>query len=152
LTDFLIRPLGSNDAEALAHLVTNDPFAYRRFFEPFAGGRADVEAALECADKDAYWGFFVQGELGALAMLRGLDAGFAAPAFGVYVAERYAGRGLATAALAFAEAWCRLHDLDELMLTVHPQHARAQELYEGTGFVASGEKSAAGHLIYRKRL
>ena len=151
-TDLRIRPLGPNDAEALAILVTDDSADYRRFFEPFPRGRADIDAALEQANKDSYWGFFVEGELAALLMLRGLDAGFAAPAFGVYVAERYARRGLATAALAVAEAWCRLNDLDELMLTVHPAHKQARRLYEAQGFSSAGEQSAIGHLVYRKPL
>jgi GNAT superfamily N-acetyltransferase len=85
-------------------------------------------------------------------MLRGLDAGFASPAFGVYVAERHAGRRLGTVALAFAEAWCSLNGCPEIMLTVHPDHARARQLYEDRGFVASGESSAVGNLVYRKPL
>jgi RimJ/RimL family protein N-acetyltransferase len=141
-----------SDAGALARLVTDDPADYRRFFKAFPGGRTDIEAALAQADKDSYWGFFVDSELGALVMLRGLDAGFAAPAFGVYVAERYTRRGLTTAALAVAEAWCRLNNLDEFMLTVHPEHAQARRLYESEGFSAADEQSAIGYLVYRKRL
>lgn len=131
--------------------MTDDPVDYRRFFEPFPGGRADIDTSLLRAEKDGYWGFFVDGQLAALVMLRGLDAGFAAPAFGVYVAERFAGRGIGTAALALAEAWCRLSGLDEFMLTVHPEHDQARCLYEAEGFVAGGEQSARGHLVYRKR-
>lgn len=132
--------------------MTDDPADYRRFFEPFPGGKKDIDAALERAVKDSYWGFYVDDQLSALVMLRGLDAGFAAPAFGIYVAERYAHRGIATAALALAEAWCRLNDLDELMLTVHPEHSQALRLYEAEGYSAAGEQSAIGHLVYRKRL
>jgi RimJ/RimL family protein N-acetyltransferase len=152
LTDFRIRPLGLNDAQAVAQLITADPLEYRRHFEPFPSGRADVDAALEQAQKDSYWGFFLDDELVALVMLRGLDAGFAAPAFGAYVAARYASRGLATAGLAWAEAWCRLNDVGEIMLTVHPDHFSAQRLYEANGFVDSGEQSTTGHCVYRKHL
>lgn len=152
MTDLLIRPLGPSDGETVARLVTDDPADYRRFFEPFSGGRTDIDAALGGAVKDSYWGFFIDGELAALLMLRGLDAGFAAPAFGVYVAERYRRRGLGTAALALAEAWCKVNDVNELMLTVHPEHGEARRLYEAEGFSAAGEESAIGHLVYRKRL
>jgi RimJ/RimL family protein N-acetyltransferase len=152
LADLQIRRLRLSDANALGRLVTDDPAPYRCYFEPFPGGLADVEAALERAHKDGYWGVFVGDDLAALVMLRGLDAGFAAPAFGVYVAERHAGQGLATAALAFAEAWCRLNNYAEVMLTVHAEHERARRLYEAQAFVASGERSAIGHLVYRKRL
>lgn len=152
MTELQIRPLARRDADAVARLLTSDSPEYRRHFEAFPGGRVDVDAALEQAGEDAYWGVFVDSDLAALVMARGQDAGFAAPAFGVYVAERYAERGIGTAALAFAEAWCRLEGREEIMLTVHPEHARARRLYEGKGFTASGERSAIGHLVYRKRL
>jgi RimJ/RimL family protein N-acetyltransferase len=152
LTDLQIRPLRRSDAEALSRLVSNDPPHYNRYFVPFPGGRADVDGALEHADKDSYWGIFVDDELAAFVMLRGLDAGFSVPAFGVYVAEQYANRGLATTALALAETWCRLNNCSAVMLTVHPEQMRARLLYEAKGFIATGERSAIGHLVYRKRL
>ena len=152
MTDLEIRPLVPGDADAVDLLLTSDSPRYRQHFEAFPGGRAEIETALAQADNDAFSGLFVDGELGALVMLRGLDAGFIAPAFGVYVAERHAGRGLGTLALAFAETWCKLDGRAEMMLTVHPEHAAARRLYEDQGFTASGEHSEIGHVVYRKRL
>lgn len=152
MTDLAIRPLVPTDADAVLLLLTGDSPRYRQHFEAFPGGRSEIDTTLAQSDNDAFLGIFLEGELGALIMLRGLDAGFAAPAFGVYVAERHAGRGLGTLALACAEAWCKLDGRAEIMLTVHPENAAARRLYEEQGFVASGERSEIGHLVYRKRL
>lgn len=152
MTDLAIRPLVPTDADAVLLLLTGDSPRYRQHFEAFPDGQSEIDTALAQSDKDAFLGIFLEGELGALVMLRGLDAGFAAPAFGVYVAERHAGRGLGTLALACAEAWCKLDGRAEIMLTVHPENAAARRLYEEQGFVASGERSEIGHLVYRKRL
>jgi RimJ/RimL family protein N-acetyltransferase len=153
LSDLQIRVLVESDASAVGELLIADPPEYRQHFEPFSGNVSELASRFRDAGDDRYWGVFADGgELLALVMLRGLDAGFVAPAFGIYVAERHAGSGIGTLALAFAETWCRLNELTEIMLTVHPENAAARRMYERRGFDATGEQSALGHLIYRKRL
>ena len=152
MSDLETRPLTEGDAPDLSRLLTRDSADYQRYFEPFATDPLDMAAVLAAADQDRFWGVFTDGELAALVMLRGLDAGHAAPAFGIYVAERRSRMGIASHALEFAESWCRAHDRHEIMLTVHPENGIARGLYERRGFAATGERSSLGHLIYRKRL
>lgn len=153
MSDLQIRALAEGDANAVVRLLTADRAEYRHYFEPFSGNVGELASRLRDADEDRYWGVFADGaELVALVMLRGLDAGFDAPAFGIYVAERHARSGIGTLALAFAETWCRLNGRTEIMLTVHPENAVARRMYERRGFDATEERSNLGHLIYRKRI
>lgn len=133
-------------------LLAADGEEYRRWFTPFEDDADAVTAEIAGAVRDRYWLVALDDEPAGLVLLRGLDAGFAAPAFGVYVAERFSGRGLGSLALAFAEAWCRVNGLPELMLTVHPENLHARRLYERSGFAFAGETSEAGNLVLRKPL
>lgn len=152
MTELGIRRLSDADADAVATLLSADPPKYRAHFDPFTVDAAAIALALSRASRDRYWGLTADGELVGLMLLRGLDAGYAVPALGVYVAEQWSRRGLARLTLAFAEAWCRLNQLEELMLTVHPENAPARGLYERSGFRFDGEHSERGHRIYRKSL
>jgi RimJ/RimL family protein N-acetyltransferase len=151
LRDFEVHRLADSDAVAVSRLLTADPDDYRRYFHAFQADPESVRAALAAAVEDMYWGIWA-GELQGIVMLRGIDAGFATPAFGVYVARAAAGAGIATFALAFAESWCRLNGRSEIMLTVHADNTAARRLYEATGYRFDGELSEAGHRIYRKQL
>jgi RimJ/RimL family protein N-acetyltransferase len=133
-------------------LLAADPPDYRKHFIAFPVESDAIASMLEVAEQDRFWGIFVKDELAALVMLRGLDAGFEAPAFGVYVGKPWSDRGFAGLALAFAQSWCRLNDRAELMLTVHPENGRARRTYEREGFLFSGEYSPLGHRVYRKHL
>ncbi len=152
MSELAIRPLGEGDAAVVTELLAADPPAYREHFEGLPLDAEAVEAMLGAAREDRFWGIHFRDGLVALVMLRGLDAGYTAPAFGVYVGERWARHGLATLALVFAQAWCRLNGVDELMLTVHADNDVARRIYESEGFRFSGELSAIGHRIYRKRI
>lgn len=152
MSDLRIRSLGPGDAEDLAGLLAADPPAYGRHFQPFPARVEDIVAVLGTAERDRFWGIFTDDGLAALVMLRGFEAGFDVPAFGVYVAQRHSTKGLGSLALGFAEAWCRLNGHRELMLTVDPDNGAARLLYEQKGFVHSGEQSPRGHLVYRKHL
>jgi RimJ/RimL family protein N-acetyltransferase len=152
LSKLEIRSLTEADAVAVSRLLTADPPEYREHFHPFPADEESVRSVLGAATRDAYWGVWSGESLLGLVMLRGLDAGFSAPAFGVYVARAASGSGIATLALVLAEAWCRLNGHAEVMLTVHPDNASARRLYEAKGYRFTGEQSASGHRIYRKPL
>jgi RimJ/RimL family protein N-acetyltransferase len=152
LPELEIRRIAAADAGDVAQLLSADPREYAAGFDPFPADAAVIAAELATADRDRYWAIMRDGELAAFVMLRGLDAGFSAPAFGVYVAMSWSGRGLGRLALAYAEAWSRANGLAELMLTVEDANHRARVLYESSGFRFEGEHSPRGHLIYRKQL
>lgn len=152
MSELQIRALGPADASSLSTLLSADRPAYREHFQGLRADEAELAATIAGAVRDCYWGILVDGQLATLVMLRGLDAGYIAPAFGVYVGERWSGHGLASLALAFAESWCRLAGCPELMLTVHADNEAARRLYEREGFRFAGEHSPRGQRIYRKSL
>jgi RimJ/RimL family protein N-acetyltransferase len=152
LNDLAIAELQPADAPAVRHLIDADRADYRKFFVAFELDVAQLTAVLETARRDRYWGIRADGRLIGFFMLRGFDEGYAAPAFGVYVANSHAARGIGTLALQFAITWCRLNGCEEIMLSVHPDHAAAAHIYKQCGFQSNGELSARGHHIYRKKL
>jgi RimJ/RimL family protein N-acetyltransferase len=152
LSDLLIRRLEPRDAEALSGLLVRDPPSYRQYFVGLPDDPGGLAVMLERARDDLYWGLHWNGQLVGVVMLRGLDDGFAVPAFGVYIAQAHAGKGLSRLALEHATAFCRLSGREEIMLTVHPDHYRARALYERAGFRSTGELSRIGHGVYRKAL
>lgn len=141
--------LGRAEASAVITLLREID---RSLFDGLPLDPSALAEQLAAVHRDRYWGVWNGGQLQAIFFLRGLDAGYAAPAFGVAVAPAAQGRGLGHLALVFAEAWSRGAGLPEIMLTVGALNQRAIALYETQGFVHSGERSAKGNLIYRKSL
>jgi GNAT superfamily N-acetyltransferase len=147
-----ILPLTPEMAGEAADLLFGDPPDYRRHFTGLPEEAGKIADVLGAARKDAYWMVRVAGDNAGIFMLRGMDAGYTAPAFGVYIGSLHAGKGLARLVLAYSMAWCRLNGLDELMLTVADDNFPAIRIYEQSGMVSGGERSAKGHRIYRKKL
>lgn len=122
----------------MAALMAADPADYRRYFprfhDAYAAHPERLARAIGAARRDRYWGMEAAGGLAGFFMLRGLDEGFARPAFGVYVGMAHAGRGLARAALDHALAWCRAEGIAGVMLKVHPDNGPAYAVYRRAGF------------------
>lgn len=133
-----IRPLTDADPAALAELLSQSAEAYTRFFHPFDFSAATI-ALLAFKSVVDQW-FMLEVEVAGLFqpagfyMLRGLDEGFPDPMYGVFVAERYSGLGLARLTLAHAEVQCRLNGWEHIRLKVDPSNARAHKLYTSCGF------------------
>jgi RimJ/RimL family protein N-acetyltransferase len=146
-----IAPLEGADAAEVSAMLRAARAEYAVHFHPFAFDEASVRVALEKARRDRAWGLRVGRELAGIFMLRGFDAGFEAPAFGVFVAEEFAGRGLATRALAEATRWCEGNGVREMMLTVYAENRRAVRVYEQAGFVATDERQET-RIVMRKKV
>ncbi len=128
-------PLTAENAAELSAMLTRERPEYAAHFHPFAFDEKTVRSQLEKARKDRFIGIRNgAGELAGFFMLRGLDDGYRRPAFGVFIAEAFAGGGFATFALNAAIDWCRRQGFDELMLTVEPENAAARRVYEQAGF------------------
>lgn len=136
---------------------TNKVAAFLREIDPslFDGLPLDsgaLMAEVTKARRDHYWGIWDGSVLHTVFFLRGLDAGYVTPAFGVAVAPAAQRRGLGHLALVFAETWSRWAGLKEIMLTVSDGNKRAITIYEKYGFIRTSERSAKGNLIYRKSI
>ena len=152
MSELEIVALRTSDALRLAALLADGDSAYRRHFSGLSADPETLASLLEQARKDRFWGMQDGTRLMALAMVRGLDAGYRVPAFGVYVGQAYANKGLGTLALDHVIAWCRLNGHGELMLSVHLDNTVARSMYERRGFASDGELSSKGHHVYRLSL
>lgn len=145
-----ISPLRNADAEVLCRLLTQDPPSYNQFFIPFKTNVESIRHILDQVQRDQYWGIRVNTELAGFFMLRGFDAGYEVPSFGVYIAQNFSRNGLAKLALEYALIWCRLNHCKQIMLSVHPDNIFACRTYEKAGFKFTGQLSQHGHQIYKK--
>jgi len=99
------------------------------------------EAAAQIATsagEDWYGGAFVQSgtkrEMVGYVMLRGWDAGYDIPAFGVCVLPAYQSLGLGRLLLEWALLTARLRGSPAVRLKVYPDNQHAVALYERRGF------------------
>lgn len=145
-----ITPLGPADAAEIAALLQAASPGYSAHFQPFAFDEETVRGQLERARRDRWWGVRTGGKVVGFWMLRGFDEGYERPAFGVFIAERFAGRGLARRALDEATRWCEANGVPEMMLTVSPANTAARRVYDEAGFTV--ESADEKRVVMKKRL
>lgn len=151
MNDLLIARISPKDGSAWSELLTSDDDDYRRYFIPFATDRESLEERLQSAREDRYWGLWFGGNLAGFFMMRGFDEGYKRPSFGVYIARSYSGKGLSKLALEYCMNWCRMNDIDAMMLKVHPDNRYARHTYEKAGFNIVGPCERTGHVVMEKR-
>jgi RimJ/RimL family protein N-acetyltransferase len=142
----------SEDACRLAAMLKVQRAEYMKDFIPFSFDAETILSMLSSATQDQYWLIEVNDEVAGFIMLRGLDAGFDRPSLGVVIAERFAGKGVATSAVDWALNWCRSNDVREVMLKVAESNAPALRIYRRAGFVALGRCPDTGHIIHSLEL
>jgi ribosomal protein S18 acetylase RimI-like enzyme len=151
-----IRVLAPHDAEVLSSALLSSPPDYMRFFHPFDFGVASVRRQLEKGKLDTFFGLQTESagerELAGFYMMRGLDEGYPQPMYGVYVAHKYWGKGLARLTLVHAEIFCALNNYERILLKVHPDNVRAKKLYESVGFHFLREESISHEHVLCKEL
>ncbi len=101
----------------------------------------------KAAVKDRFISIRINQDMAGFYCLRGMDAGYARPAFGVYICSRLNSRGLARKALDHAIRWSRDAGYQTLMLKVDPLNHRAMSIYEGAGFKSRDRCMNTGHVI-----
>lgn len=147
-----IRPLSPEDAPELAVRLTADGPEYTRHFQPFPFDAISLRKTICQVKRDRFWGIFVDSALAGFFMLRGFDAGFLIPSYGVYISKPFSRKGLSTFALQFVLSWCRLQSIRTLMLKCHPGNRRALKLYRAYGFEERGIDPTNDNLIFHKIL
>ena len=143
-----IMELTTTDADAVAALLASASADYLRHAPRFLA----LPAQLRERRADRWWGFREKGQLLGFFMLRGFDAGFARPSFGVFISEPAAGRGLARRALDHALAWCHRSGIHSVMLKVAAANLRARELYVRAGFHDIGLCPETGQQMLGKEI
>ncbi|HTH15808.1 MAG TPA: GNAT family N-acetyltransferase [Magnetospirillum sp.] len=143
-----LRLLTAADAPALGAMLNAQRAEYLKGFFPFAFDVASIHAMLAQAAKDRFWAIEADGALVGMVMLRGMDAGYARPAFGIAIAEGFAGRGFGRLALEFAIGWAEKNGNPGIFLKVADDNVPARRLYEAAGFRFEGICPDIGHRMY----
>lgn len=146
-SDFIIRPLTAEDAAAVSGLLRAQPPQYVRFFYAFGFDEEEVRRVLAERRKDIYSGMFWRGELAGFFMLRGWDAGYEVPSFGVLVDVKHRGRAFMRIALDVARLTCRLAGAPRLMAKIHPDNVSPRGARR-LGLVQTGLEAETGNVIY----
>ena len=124
---------------------------YLKHFIPFAeNSETFIRKILSQKKSDKYFGLFLKDDIVGFYMLRGFDAGYEIPSYGVWISSKYSNKGLSTLTLFHAFSFCKLNNIKTLMLKVHPENIVAKKLYEKFGFKQVGIDEKIGHLIYHK--
>ena len=146
-TDFRIRPLGVEDAAAVSALLRAQPPEYVRFFYAFGFDEEEIARILAQRRRDIYSGMFWREELAAFFMLRGWDAGYEVPSFGVLVGVKHRGHAFMRIALDVAKLVSRLSGAPRLMAKIHPDNVSPRGARR-LGLVQTGFEAETGNVIY----
>lgn len=144
----VLRPLGRSDAARVARFISGQPGDYARFFYAFGDDETALAVMLERARRDIYSGLFLGERLICIFMLRGWDAGFDIPSFGLVVDAQYRGQQVLTVALEAAKLSARLRGAARMMCKVHPDNPGATRGALRLGFIADVLEPESGNLIY----
>ena len=151
MNDLIISRLLPSDASALSELLTADDKDYQQYFIPFTTDLESLKERLESACEDRYWGVWFKSTLTGFFMMRGFDEGYRRPSFGVYISQLYSGKYLSRVALNYCMSWCRMNNIEAMILKVHPDNCYAKKTYEKAGFKFINTCSRTGHSIMEKR-
>lgn len=146
-TDLTVRPLRVEDARAVSEMLRAQSPDYARFFYAFSFDAGDIARILEGRKRDVYSGMFWQERLVAFFMLRGWDAGYDVPSFGVFVDEKHRGRAFMKISLDVAKLICRLAGAPRLMAKIHPDSVSPRGARK-LGLVQTGVEAETGNVVY----
>lgn len=146
-TDLTIRALEIEDADALSAMLRAQSPEYARFFYAFSFDVEDIKRILSARRRDVYSGMFWQGRLVGVFMLRGWDAGYEVPSFGVLVDEKYRGRAWMKISLEIAKLISRLAGAPRLMAKIHPDNISPRGARR-LGFRQVEREADTGNVVY----
>jgi RimJ/RimL family protein N-acetyltransferase len=148
-----IKELTPEHASIFSKRLSEESKDYLKYFIPFAEySEAYIRKILIEKKIDKYFGLFLKNDLIGFYMLRGFDAGYEIPSYGVWISSKFSNKGLSTLTLFHAFSFCKLNNIKTLMLKVHPDNLVAKKLYEKFGFKKTGIDEKIGHLIFHKNL
>jgi len=148
---FTIRELGVEDAAAVSGLLRAQPREYARFFYAFGPGEGEIARILGERERDVYSGMFWHGELACVFMLRGWDAGYEVPSFGVLVDVKHRGRAFMRISLDVSKLICRLSGATRLMAKIHPDNISPRGARR-LGFMQTCVEAETGNVVYHMDL
>lgn len=147
----LIRPLEPVDAATASRFMRSQPPEYSRFFYAFGSDETMIAEILSACRADVYSGVFWQENLVGIFMLRGWDAGFEIPSFGVLIDEKYRGGAFMRLTLDAAKLICRLSGAKRLMAKIHPDNVSPRGASR-LGLRQTAVEESTGNIIYHLEL
>ena len=137
--------MSREDAEILWQMMQNESHNYMKGFAPFQS-LSQLVQSIAAAEKDAYACLMLRDERAGFFMLRGLDAGYSRPSFGLYVASHASQNGIAAYGLHEAIEICNERKIAKIFLKVAKDNVIAKRLYAGVGFEVDGVCHDTGHI------
>ncbi len=148
---FSIRPLEPADAVAISAFMRLQSPEYLRFFYAFGSDESAIAETLSASRMDIYSGVFWQANLVGVFMLRGWDAGYEIPSFGVLIDEKYRGGAFMRLTLDTAKLICRLSGAKQLMAKIHPDNVSPRG-ERRLSLNQKGVEVSTGNIIYHMEL
>jgi hypothetical protein len=142
-----VRSLEPDDAGAVSAFLQGQPPEYLRFFYAFGSDEAEFRRLLEGRTRDLYAGVFWDGRLAALYFLRGWDAGYEVPAFGVLVGVEHRGGRFLQLTMDVAKLTCRQLGVPRYMCKIHPDNVSPRGAGR-LGLVQTGVEEGTGNVVY----
>lgn len=146
--DLEIKKIGLNQAQELSSLLQNSDKEYSKYFIPFNFDLESIKKVLGGVKNDMFYGIYTNLKLIGFYMLRGWDAGYDIPSYGVWISQKYSSKGISKLTLYHAISICKINNVQKIMLKVHPDNLVAKKIYESFGFIFSEVDKNIGHLIY----
>ncbi len=146
-----IRQLEAADVAAIAAFMRLQSDEYLRFFYAFGSDESAIAEMLSAAKMDIFSGVFWQENLVGIFMLRGWDAGYEVPSFGVLIDEKYRGGAFMRLTLDTAKLICRLSGAKRLMAKIHPENVSPRGARR-LGFHQTGVEESTGNIVYHLEL
>ncbi|HEX7830407.1 MAG TPA: GNAT family N-acetyltransferase [Thermoanaerobaculia bacterium] len=149
--DFTVRALSADDAAAIVALLRAQPPDYLRFFYALPADESAVRNVMEQRQRDLYQGLFEGDRLVGFFMLRGWDAGYDIPSFGIVVDQRTSGKGYLHATLELAAGLCRDAGAKRFMAKIHPENL-APRAARRLQLTQVGVEASTGNVIYHREV
>lgn len=147
---FTRRSLTDADAPALAALLERQSPTYRRHFSALPSDAEALAKMLRAIREDLLGGYYRDGELIGIYMLRGWDEGYEVPSLGVLVDEKYRGLQayrLMCLTVEIGKQLCRERGVTRIMYKAHPENTPARGA-DRLGFTRTGVDERTGHHIF----
>jgi len=143
-----IKPLEKSNVDVVLEEIRNESSDYLKHFTPYNWRGVSFTNAVVNKEKDQFYGIFINDYPVGFYMLRGLDAGYDIPSYGVWISEKYNGFGLASLSLKHAYTICKVNGIKTIMLKVHPKNTIAKNMYEKFGFKFNRNDETSEDMIY----
>jgi hypothetical protein len=144
---FVIRSLEPKDADIISAFMKSQSPEYLNFFYAFGSDESEITEMLSAAKLDAFYGVFWQEKMVGIFMLRGWDAGFEIPSFGVLIDEKHRGYSFLSLTVDAAKLICRLSGIRQYMVKIHPDNVPLKNVHR-MGFYTTGVEESTGNVTF----